>query len=94
MNEFVMFLAEHYEWLLVVVVLIIVTIVGFLADKKKTNEKREIKEEKKASVDMPSFVHDGVTSPIENIKEQNKKEKRKKTQMSKKTKTINYGISM
>ena len=56
MNEFIMFLSENATWLLVVVALIIIIIIGFLVDKKKTDEKVTIKPSAKTN-DVPTFIH-------------------------------------
>jgi len=71
MNEFLMFLMDNYIWILVVIVLIIITIIGFLADKNKTKEKKEIKESTPVSqVDMPTFIHDGNVSTQKDLLQQ------------------------
>lgn len=60
MNEFFMFLTDNYIWILVVIALIIITIIGFLADKKKSNEKKEIKESKPLPMEVPTFIHNAI----------------------------------
>ena len=71
MNEFLMFLMDNYIWILVVIVLIIITIIGFLADKNKTKEKKEIQESTPVSqVDMPTFIHDGNVSTQKDLLQQ------------------------
>lgn len=71
MEKILTFINENIEWFLVVIALIIITIIGFLADKKKSNEKKEIKEVVPKNVEVPTFVHDGVITPPENNNQEN-----------------------
>ena len=69
MNTILMFITDNYIYFLVIILLIIITIIGFLSDKKKSNQKMEIKDEKpETPMDIPTFVHGNIKEEQKIIK--------------------------
>ena len=57
------FLIDNYIYIIIVIVLIIITIIGFLADKKKNGEKKEIMHDIPEHTEGVKFIFSLLTDP-------------------------------